>query len=143
MSFIHLRTTSGYSFKYGTTQPRDLVQRAAEFEMPALALTDRDSFAGAIRFAKSCLEFGIAPILGINLQIDLINSEAYGVKADRKNFPRVTILAGSDGGWRDLLHLYRGITTSSPNISFAFAIDFLLITPLFFDTTIISYLLTI
>ena len=115
MSFIHLRTTSGYSFKYGTTQPRDLVQRAAEFEMPALALTDRDSFAGAIRFAKSCLEFGIAPILGINLQIDLINSEAYGVKADRKNFPRVTILAGSDGGWRDLLHLYRGITTSSPD----------------------------
>ena len=115
MSFIHLRTTSGYSFKYGTTQPRDLVQRAAEFEMHALALTDRDSFAGAIRFAKSCLEFGIAPILGINLQIDLINSEAYGVKADRKNFPRVTILAGSDGGWRDLLHLYRGITTSSPD----------------------------
>ena len=115
MSFIHLRTTSGYSFKYGTTQPRDLVQRAAEFEMPALALTDRDSFAGAIRFTKSCLEFGIAPILGINLQIDLINSEAYGVKADRKNFPRVTILAGSDGGWRDLLHLYRGVTTSSPD----------------------------
>jgi error-prone DNA polymerase len=115
MSFIHLRTTSAYSFKYGTTMPRDLVQRAAEFEAPALALTDRDSFAGAIRFAKSCLEFGIAPIIGVNLQIDLINSENFGVKADRKNFPRVTILAGSDGGYRALMHLYRGITASSPD----------------------------
>ncbi len=115
MSFIHLRTTSAYSFKYGTTMPDDLVARAAEFEMPALALTDRDSFAGTIRFAKSCLAYGIAPIIGINLQIDLINSESVGVKADRKNFPRVTILAGSDGGYRNLMHLYRGITFHSPD----------------------------
>jgi error-prone DNA polymerase len=115
MSFIHLRTTSAYSFKYGTTQPHDLVERAAQFEMPALALTDRDSLAGAIRFAKSCLQFGVAPILGINLQIDLINSESVGVKSDRKNLPRITIMAGGDGGWRDLLHLYRGITTHSPD----------------------------
>ncbi|MBP6148099.1 MAG: PHP domain-containing protein, partial [Candidatus Planktophila sp.] len=115
MSFIHLRTTSAYSFKYGTTMPDDLVARAAEFEMPALALTDRDSFAGTIRFAKSCLAYGIAPIIGINLQIDLVNSESVGVKADRKNFPRVTILAGSDGGYRNLMHLYRGITFHSPD----------------------------
>ena len=115
MSFIHLRTTSAYSFKYGTTMPDDLVARAAEFEMPALALTDRDSFAGTIRFAKSCLAYGIAPIIGINLQIDLINSESVGVKADRKTFPRVTILAGSDGGYRSLMHLYRGLTFHSPD----------------------------
>ena len=115
MSFIHLRTTSAYSFKYGTTMPHDLVARAAEFEMPALALTDRDSFAGTIRFAKSALEYGIAPIIGINLQIDLVNSESVGVKSDRKNFPRVTILAGSDVGYRNLMHLYRGITFHSPD----------------------------
>ena len=41
-TFIHLRTHSAYSFKYGTTQPRDLVARASEYQMPALALTDRD-----------------------------------------------------------------------------------------------------
>ncbi len=115
MSFIHLRTTSAYSFKYGTTMPRDLVERAAEFEMPALALTDRDSFAGTIRFAKSCLEYGIAPIIGINLQLDLINSDSIGVKSDRKKLPRVTILAGSDGGYRHLMHLYRGIAVASPD----------------------------
>ena len=86
MSFIHLRTTSAYSFKYGTSMPKDLIERAADFDMPALALTDRDSLAGAIRFAKSCMQCGIAPIIGVNLQIDLINSESLGVKSDRKIF---------------------------------------------------------
>ncbi len=50
MSFIHLNVASAYSLKYGTTQPHDLVQRAAEFEMPALALTDRDGLAGAVSY---------------------------------------------------------------------------------------------
>ena len=71
MSFIHLRTSSAFSLKYGTTQPQDLVQRAAEFESPALALTDRDGLSGSIRFARACLQYGIAPIIGVNLAFDL------------------------------------------------------------------------
>ncbi len=65
--FTHLHVASGYSFKYGTAQPDALVARAAELGMSALALTDRDGMAGAIRFAQSCEHYGIAPVLGINL----------------------------------------------------------------------------
>ena len=101
MSFIHLRTASAYSFKYGTTQPRDLVARASEYEMPALALTDRDGLAGAIRFTKACVSHGIAPIIGINLPIYI--GDTSGV------LPRVTILAHSDGGWRSLVRLMTGL----------------------------------
>ena len=68
--FIHLSCVSAYSLKYGTTQPRDLVARAAEFELPALALTDRDSLAGVIKFVQAAKEYGIAPIVGINLTLD-------------------------------------------------------------------------
>jgi error-prone DNA polymerase len=67
MSFIHLRVASAYSFKYGTTQPRDLVARASELEMPALALTDRDGLAGAIRFTKAAVTHGIAFVSVIHL----------------------------------------------------------------------------
>jgi error-prone DNA polymerase len=66
-SFTHLRVASGYSFKYGTAHPHQLVARAAEFGMKSLALTDRDGMAGAIRFTKECESAGIAPILGVNL----------------------------------------------------------------------------
>ncbi|MEY3218243.1 MAG: hypothetical protein RLY96_706, partial [Actinomycetota bacterium] len=96
MSFIHLNVASGYSLKYGTTQPHDLVQRAAEFEMPALALTDRDGLAGAIRFTQSCVDYGIAPIIGVNCAIDL-GPTKFGLGKGR-----ITLLAHSDGGWRSL-----------------------------------------
>jgi error-prone DNA polymerase len=57
-TFTHLRTCSAYSLKYGTTQPRDLVARASEYEMPSMALTDRDGLAGAVRFTQSCVDSG-------------------------------------------------------------------------------------
>ena len=55
MSFIHLRVASAFSMKYGTTQPGDLVEQAREYAMPALALTDRATLSGAIRFAKASI----------------------------------------------------------------------------------------
>ncbi|MEI6648208.1 MAG: DNA polymerase III subunit alpha [Actinomycetes bacterium] len=67
--FTHLHISSGYSFKYGTAQPAQLVERAAEFGMTSLALTDRDGMAGAIRFAQSCEKFAVQPILGVNLSL--------------------------------------------------------------------------
>ena len=99
MSFIHLRTASAYSLKYGTTQPRDLVARASELEMPALALTDRDGLAGAIRFTKACVSHGVAPILGVNLPIRLPSLSGGDTSG---TLPRLTLLAHSDGGWRSL-----------------------------------------
>jgi error-prone DNA polymerase len=65
--FTHLQVASGYSFKFGTSLPSQLVERAAQFGMTSLALTDHDGMAGAIRFSKACEEFGISPILGVNL----------------------------------------------------------------------------
>ena len=65
--FTHLQVASGYSFKFGTALPSQLVQRAAQLGMKSLALTDYDGMAGAIRFSKACEEFGISPILGVNL----------------------------------------------------------------------------
>ena len=65
--FTHLSLASAYSFKYGAAHPGQLVERAAKFNMKALALTDQNNLAGAIRFAQSCESYGIKPILGINL----------------------------------------------------------------------------
>jgi error-prone DNA polymerase len=114
MSFIHLNVASGYSLKYGTTQPSDLVQRAAEFEMPALALTDRDGLAGAIRFTQSCVDYGIAPIIGVNCAIDLGDSKG-----------RITLLAHSDGGWRSLCRLMTSLTMTSDTRVPVLTLDFL------------------
>ncbi len=105
-TFVHLRACSAYSLKYGTTQPHDLVARASEFEMPALALTDRDGLAGAIRFAQSCVDYGVAPIIGMDLAI-----ETPRILPRARNLSRLTLLAHGDGGWRSLVRLLTSLNT--------------------------------
>ncbi len=46
--FVHLHVASGYSLRHGTNHPAELVARAAEHGMTALALTDRDGLYGAV-----------------------------------------------------------------------------------------------
>ena len=112
MSFIHLRVASAFSMKYGTTQPHDLVARAREQGAPALALTDRATLSGAIRFTKACVAHGIAPIIGINLPIDLtLDKKSADKRSADKRSPeqRVTVLAHGDGGWAHLVRFLTGL----------------------------------
>ncbi|MFE1559787.1 DNA polymerase III subunit alpha [Streptomyces sp. NPDC058734] len=67
--FTHLHTVSGFSVRYGASHPERLAERAAERGMDALALTDRDSLAGAVRFAKAAAAAGIRPLFGVDLAV--------------------------------------------------------------------------
>ncbi len=119
-AFTHLHCASGYSFKYGTALPEALVARAAELEMPALALTDRaelGALAGAIRFSQACQKKNIRPILGADFLIapplivrarkeksaPVIPPIKGGSEVERK-YPRATLLA-TPAGWRNFIRL--------------------------------------
>ncbi|WP_432014181.1 DNA polymerase III subunit alpha [Streptomyces cucumeris] len=67
--FTHLHTASGFSMRYGAAHPERLAERAAERGMDAIALTDRDSLAGAVRFARACGAAGVRPLFGVNLAV--------------------------------------------------------------------------
>lgn len=67
--FTHLHTVSGFSMRYGASHPERLAQRAAERGMDALALTDRDGLAGAVRFARAAAEAGVRPMFGVDLGV--------------------------------------------------------------------------
>ncbi|MGY1813182.1 DNA polymerase III subunit alpha [Blastococcus sp. SYSU D00820] len=67
--FVHLHVASGYSMQYGANHPADLVARAAEHGMRALALTDRDGLYGAVKFALACRSADIRPLFGVDLAV--------------------------------------------------------------------------
>lgn len=75
MAFVHLHTHSEYSLLDGANRIADLVQRAGELEMPALALTDHGCMFGAWLFYEQARSAGIKPILGM---------EAYVAPGDRR-----------------------------------------------------------
>ena len=77
--FCHLHVHSEYSLLDGANRIKDLAKRAAEMEMPALALTDHGVMYGAIDHYEACKAEGIKPIIGCCLPGQLIYTST-GVK---------------------------------------------------------------
>ncbi|GAB1334784.1 DNA polymerase III subunit alpha [Streptomyces sp. E-15] len=112
--FAHLHTVSGFSLRYGASHPERLAERAAERGMDTLALTDRDTLSGAVRFAKACAGAGVRPLFGVDLAVAAEEAVRQpkrrtpvrgGAFVD-ESAPRATFLA-RDGarGWADLCRL--------------------------------------
>ncbi len=70
MPFVELHAIGALSFLRGASMPEQMVERAAELKMPALALLDRDGVYGAPRLAAAAKEQGIKPIFGAELTMD-------------------------------------------------------------------------
>ncbi|TAL19940.1 DNA polymerase III subunit alpha, partial [Patescibacteria group bacterium] len=102
--FVHLHVHSHYSLLDGLAKIPDLVRRAKELGMDALALTDHGNMFGAIEFYKECRKQGIKPIIGIEAYI-----APHGMR-DRR--PRIddranhlTLLAQNLAGYKNLLKI--------------------------------------
>src|SRR5712691_3769048 len=70
MSYIELHACSAFSFLRGASFPEQLAERAAELQLPAIALLDRNGVYGAQRFSVACREQGIRPIIGSDLTME-------------------------------------------------------------------------
>ena len=58
LPYAELRVASAFSFLDGASLPEDLVARAAELGLPAIALVDRNGVSGAPRFYKAAQQAG-------------------------------------------------------------------------------------
>jgi DNA polymerase-3 subunit alpha len=105
MKFVHLHTHSHYSLLDGLAKIDDLVNRAKELGMKALALTDHGNLYGAIEFYQKALKAEIKPILGIEMYMaPKSRFEKTYSKNDDKYF-HLTLLAENNAGWKNLLQL--------------------------------------
>ncbi len=68
--YVELHSHSNFSFLDGGSHPAELAARAAELEMPALAVTDRGGVYGAVRHLQACRKIGVKPIIGSALEVD-------------------------------------------------------------------------
>ena len=74
--FVHLRVHSEYSLVDGIVRIKPLVQRAVDYGMPAIAITDQVNFFGLVKFYKFALSCGIKPVVGADLLIFNENAPA-------------------------------------------------------------------
>ena len=101
MSFVGLHIHSDYSLLDGASQLPQLIDKAVELGMPAIALTDHGVMYGAIQLIKLCRNKNIKPIIG---------NEMYVIKGDiekqqkSKKFHQV-VLAKNTQGYKNLVKL--------------------------------------
>ena len=102
--FIHLHVHSEYSLLDGAARINELVKRAAELDMPALAITDHGVMYGVIDFYKACRQKGIKPIIGCEIYMAPgKRTERVLGKEDRNN--HLVLLAESVEGYRNLIKI--------------------------------------
>ncbi|MEO5720878.1 MAG: error-prone DNA polymerase [Chthoniobacterales bacterium] len=70
MAYVELHACSAFSFLRGASFPEQLAETAAELEMPAAALLDRDGVYGSQRFSVAAREKGVRPIVGCELTME-------------------------------------------------------------------------
>ena len=104
MAFVHLHVHSEYSLLDATCRVSELVGRAAELGMPALALTDHGVLSGAIKFYQAARDQGIKPLLGCELYVAPGSRKDRDAKQGQAYYHLVTLAADMDG-WRNLLAL--------------------------------------
>jgi len=68
MQFIHLHCHSNYSLLVGASRIEDLVERARQYGMAALALTDTNGLYGSVGFYTAARDAGLKPIIGVHLK---------------------------------------------------------------------------
>jgi error-prone DNA polymerase len=68
-AYAELHCRSNFSLLDGGSHPEELIARAKELELTAIALTDRDGLYGAVRFSQTAREEGIDAIVGAELSL--------------------------------------------------------------------------
>src|SRR3954471_13241279 len=91
IDYVELHCHSSFSLLDATATPAQLVARAGDLGMDALALTDHDALYGAVPFVTAAQARGIRPILGAEVTLE--------------DGCHLTLLVENEAGWRNLCTL--------------------------------------
>ena len=67
--FVHLHVHTQYSLLDGACRVKELVKKAAEYKMPAFAMTDHGNLFGTVDFYQTAVKYGVKPIIGCEIYV--------------------------------------------------------------------------
>ena len=103
-SFVHLHLHTEYSLLDGSIRMKELMKKAAEFEMPAVAITDHGNLFGVIEFYQEAQRAGVKPIIGCEVYV-APGSHKDRPPSRRESAYHFTLLAENEIGYRNLVKL--------------------------------------
>ena len=104
MRFTHLHTHTHYSLLDGLSRIDELVAKAKEMNMEALAITDHGVMSGAIEFYMKAKKAGIKPIIGCEVYISVNSMHDKRPNIDDKRY-HLILLAKNNIGYKNLIKI--------------------------------------
>lgn len=102
--FIHLHVHTEYSLLDGAIRIDSLLDRAAAFDMPAVAITDHGTMYGALDFYQKACKAGIKPIIGCEIYVT--NTSRFKKDPrDKEDLNHLVLLARDRQGYGNLCRL--------------------------------------
>ncbi|MBD1373896.1 DNA polymerase III subunit alpha [Hazenella sp. IB182357] len=102
--FVHLHVHSEYSLLDGATPIKQMVERAKQEGMKALAITDHGAMYGVIPFYLECKQAGIKPIIGCEVYLTAGNHRDKPNRREQKIY-HLLLLARNHTGYQNLMQL--------------------------------------
>ncbi|MGW8208670.1 MAG: PHP domain-containing protein, partial [Syntrophobacteria bacterium] len=103
--FVHLHLHSAYSLLQSTIRLPQLVKKAREYRLPALAITDHGNLFGCIEFYDLAYSNGIKPIIGCELAVDSFEGVDPERPGNSEPTNHIVLLARNRRGYQNLLQL--------------------------------------
>lgn len=104
-SFVHLHLHTSFSLLDGAVRIKEVMKKAVEYKMPAIAMTDHGNLFGAIDFYQAAQAAGIKPIIGCETYMapgSMLEKRASSASDAAFHF---TLLAKDETGYKNLVKL--------------------------------------
>jgi DNA polymerase-3 subunit alpha len=103
--FVHLHLHTQYSLLDGAIRIPNLITRAKEFKMPAVAVTDHGNLFGAMEFYSQVQAAGIKPIIGCEVYVAPGSRLEHSSRVGEVNYYHLILLCENETGYRNLCRL--------------------------------------
>ena len=103
--FVHLHVHTQYSLLDGACLLSPLIKLAAEYRMPALAMTDHGNIFGAIEFYQTCIDMGVKPIIGCEIYMAPGSRHEKSSAMGEETSYHFTLLVKDETGYKNLMKL--------------------------------------
>src|SRR5665213_1048886 len=107
--YVELHAASAFGFLEGASQPEDLIERAVELEMPAMALLDRNGVYGSARFhtsaKRNCVRAHVGAEVAVSSLGPRLTPHAWLPHQHIPEHARIPLLCESREGYQNLCQL--------------------------------------
>ena len=103
--FVHLHLHSEFSLLDGACKLSDIVAKAVEYNMPAVAVTDHGNMFAAVSFYSKAIDSGIKPIIGSEVYVAPKSRFDKSVDADLPVAFHLVLLCRDEVGYKNLIQL--------------------------------------